>query len=128
MQKQESRVEEIVLAPEKDIVKEQNLTKHNNNDFADSSYQNNVKTLAKQNVRVGELVELRENNRKVFRMSDGTEQAVFYPQNIHVRNKDTQIFEDVETEIVKDIGDKLYRSGKNNFVAKLLMLWCLFAC
>ena len=32
-----------------------------------------------KNKRVAEILELRDTNRKVYRMSDGSEQAVFYP-------------------------------------------------
>lgn len=37
-----------------------------------------VEAEPKQVVRVNEILELRQSNRKVFRMSDGTEQAMLF--------------------------------------------------
>ena len=39
--------------------------------------------------RIEEVPELRDSNLKVFRMNDGTEQAVFSPSAIHVFDDET---------------------------------------
>ena len=44
--------------------------------------------------RVMEVPKLRTENRKVFCMSDGTKQAVFYPSPIHVFDKETKMYEE----------------------------------
>ena len=51
---------------------------------------------------VEEIRVRRTENSKVFRMSDGTEQAVFYPHAVHVYDEDTQTFEDIDDEFVED--------------------------
>ena len=119
MLKQENGMEEIYLAPETNplddvkLVEEVSIDKKTNKDVPVM-----VEAEPKKNVRVGEIFDLRENNRKVFRMSDGTEQAVFYPQNIHIKNDDTKIFDDVDFAIIQDADGKHFRSGKNHFIAK----------
>ena len=45
------------------------------------------------------IPEQRENNVKFFRMSDGTEQAIFSPSAIHVFDDETRTFQDVETPL-----------------------------
>ena len=42
----------------------------------------------RERIRMRELPECRTGNRKIFRMSDGTEQAVFYPEAVHVFNQE----------------------------------------
>lgn len=68
--------------------------------------------------RIAEIPDLRARNLKVFRMSDGTEQAVFSPSNIHVLNDETNIYEDVEKFFMEDEDGKHFTCGKNDFVAK----------
>ena len=72
----------------------------------------------KDKIRVGELLELRRENRKVFKMSDGSEQAVFYPETVNVLNKETGLFEPVDTTLCEEEGGKCLVNRKNNFVAK----------
>ncbi|MFR1517684.1 MAG: RHS repeat-associated core domain-containing protein [Clostridia bacterium] len=67
-------------------------------------------------VRVNEIPELRGENSKVFRMSDGTEQAVFYVEPIHVLNDETQCFEAADTELTEK--DNAFVSGKTRFTAE----------
>ena len=68
--------------------------------------------------RIEEIPELRGNNLKVFRMNDGTEQAVFSPSAIHVFDDETHTFEDVETTLIEDEDGRHFTCGKNHFVAK----------
>ena len=71
-----------------------------------------------QNDRLHEIIALRKENRKVFQMTDGSQQAVFYPECVHVYNEDNRMYDAVETAIVEDDDGKHYRSGKTQFVAK----------
>ena len=71
-----------------------------------------------KSVRVSEIIELREENRKVFRMSDGSEQAVFFPEAVHVLNEETQTFDDVDNTITLEEDKRHYKSGKNHFKAR----------
>lgn len=68
--------------------------------------------------RIEEIPEQRGTNVKVFRMNDGTEQAVFSPSPIHVFDDETHTFKDVESIISKDEDGRHFTSGKNNFIAK----------
>lgn len=87
--------EEIYLAPEtessEELVLDEHIEEVENEDIPVV-----VEAEPKKNVRVSEILELRESNRKVYRMSDGTEQAVFYPETVHVFNDDTKTFDDVD--------------------------------
>ena len=66
--------------------------------------------------RVNEIPELREENCKVFSMSDGTEQAVFYTEPIHVFDEETQCFTPVDVTITEKDGS--FVGGKNRFTAE----------
>ena len=68
--------------------------------------------------RIEEIPEQRGNNFKVFRMNDGTEQAVFSPSAIHVFDDETHTFEDVENILTEDEDGRHFTCGKNHFVAK----------
>ena len=68
--------------------------------------------------RIKEIPEQRAKNLKVFRMSDGTEQAVFSPSAIHVFDDETRSFEDVESTLTEDEDGRHFTCGKNHFVAK----------
>lgn len=68
--------------------------------------------------RIEEIPEPRESNLKVFRMNDGTEQAVFSPSAIHMFYDETHTFENVENTLIEDEGGRHFSCGKNHFVAK----------
>ncbi len=72
----------------------------------------------KPRVRVGEILELREENRKVFRMSDGTEQAVFFPEAVHVFNEETQAYDEMDATLSEDADKKHYVGGRGRFTAR----------
>lgn len=77
-----------------------------------------VEETPKSNVRVSEILELRENNRKVYRMSDGSEQAVFYPGAVHVFNTDTEMYDEMDNTLSEEEDGRHYVGGKHDFVAK----------
>ena len=68
--------------------------------------------------RLEEIPNQRGKNLKVFRMNDGTEQAVFSPASIHVFDDETQTFEDVDCTLTQDKDGKHFTCGKNHFVAR----------
>ena len=69
-------------------------------------------------VRRNEIPELRGKNRKVFRMSDGTEQAVFAATDLHVFDEQTQSYQEIDTTLREGDDGNYYTSGKNSFLAK----------
>ena len=73
---------------------------------------------SKKPKRIEEIPEQRRTNVKVFRMNDGTEQAVFSPRAIHVFDEKTHMFEDVESTLIEDEDGRHFTCGKNHFVAK----------
>ena len=56
----------------------------------------------KKAVAIGEIIEMRDVDRKVFRMSDGTEQAIFFPEPVYVRNEETGAFEDADNSLTEE--------------------------
>ena len=65
-----------------------------------------------------EIREMREENKKIFRMSDGSEKMVFYPEAIHVYDEKTGSFEDIDNSIVEEDDGRHLRNVKGNFVAR----------
>ena len=96
--------EEIYLAPE-------TIT-------ADEEEKITAEAEPKATVRVSEILDLREGNRKVFRMSDGSEQAVYYPGTVHVYDEDTDTFDDVDNTLVEEEDGRHFVSGKNRLKAR----------
>ena len=68
--------------------------------------------------RLDEIPEQRDVCCKVFRMADGTEQAVFSPAPIHVFDDETQAFEDMENTVAEDDDGKHFTCGGNRFIAR----------
>lgn len=69
-------------------------------------------------VRTNEIPELREKNKKRFKMSDGTEQDVFYATDVHAFDEESGEYLDIEDTITEDENGKCYVCGKHSFVAK----------
>ena len=67
--------------------------------------------------RVHELRELRKENLKVFKLSDGTEQAVFYSNPVHAFDNEMQSFEEMNDTVGEEDGRHLV-CKKGHFVAK----------
>lgn len=67
--------------------------------------------------RVHELRELRKENLKVFKLSDGTEQAVFYSNPVHAFDDEMQSFEEMNDTVSEEDGRHLV-CKKGHFVAK----------
>jgi len=65
-----------------------------------------------------ELTDLRQDNCKVFRMSDGTRQVVLYPEPVHVYNADTDTFDEVDTALAEEEDGVHYRGGNGRFTAR----------
>ena len=117
MDKIKNGADEIYLALETETSEELVLDEHIE-EVENEDIPVMVEAEPKKNVRVGEILDLRGANRKVFRMSDGTEQAVFYPETVHVFNDDTKTFDDVDNTIVEAEDGRHFVSGKNHFIAK----------
>ena len=67
---------------------------------------------------VRELIEQRGENRKVFRLDDGTQQAVFYPAAVHVFNEETHIFDEVDNTILEEDDGRHYHNRRGGFEAR----------
>ena len=119
MKNENMGVEDLYLAPED--AEETNVTvpseadEHEPAEFVPFEETRNTPRKLK---RVEEIPEQRGTNVKVFRMNDGTEQAVFSPSAIHVFDDETHMFEDVETTLIEDEDGRHFTCGKNHFVAK----------
>ena len=61
--------------------------------------------------RVSEMIRLREENKKVYRMSDGTAQAVFYAKPVHAFCEETQCFEELGALEEAENGKAAAQSG-----------------
>ncbi len=115
MKKENYGEQEIYLAPETDSTKDAIILEAPSEEKANEDISAKVEVEPKRTVRVNEILELREGNRKVFRMSDGTEQAVFYPETVHVFDEDTETFDEVDNTIKEEEDGRHYVSGKNHF-------------
>lgn len=118
MKNEKNGAEEIYLAPETASSEEASVIDEAFEEEINTDIPIAVDAEPKKNVRVGEIIELRESNRKVYRMSDGTEQAVFYPETVHVFNEGTKTFDDVDNTFAEGEDGRYYVSGKNHFTAK----------
>lgn len=110
MDKTKIGAEELYLVPEQ---KEFREAVDEVSSFREEKKKNNKKAM-----RVSEVKELRSANRKVFRMSDGTQQAVFYPGNVHVTDAETGEQKEVDQELILEEDGRHYRNGKGNFTAR----------
>ena len=68
--------------------------------------------------KVSEILELRSENKKVFRMSDGTEQAEFYPNAVHLLDEETGEYIEPDNTLELEADGKHYRNKKGRFAAK----------
>ncbi|MBR3918336.1 MAG: RHS repeat-associated core domain-containing protein [Clostridia bacterium] len=107
--------EEIYLAPETNNGDETIKTTFEMESDYDIKNDNKKKAAKK---RVGEITELRGTNRKVFRMGDNTEQAVFYAKPVHVLDSDTRSYEEIDESVFESDDGKQLVCGRNHFVAK----------
>lgn len=71
-----------------------------------------------ENTPVNEIIELRDQNRKVFRMKDGRHQAVFYPEAVHFFDEKTNSFEEIDNTLSEDEDGMHISSGMNRFKAR----------
>ncbi len=67
---------------------------------------------------VGEIRQMRGENCKVFHMSDGTEQAVYYPESIHVFNEETASYDEIDNTLEEEEDGRHFRNRRNGFVAR----------
>ena len=96
MKKEEIGTEEIYLMPETETAEAvKPVAVKPLVETANESISVMPEAKPEKNARVGEILALRGSNRKVYRMQDGSEQAVFYPEAVHVFNKATETFDDV---------------------------------
>ena len=115
MKNENMGVEELYLAPEETKDSEVIALSDTSADLPSDHKASEKSTELK---KIEEIPELRGNNFKVFRINDGTEQAVFSPTAIHVFDDETHTFEDVETTLIEDEDGRHFTCGKNHFVAK----------
>ncbi len=108
-------VEELILAPENNETEE--LVEIEASEIMNEDTQEPEKEI-KKSVCVKEITELRGENKKVFKMSDGTEQAVFFASPIHAFDDETHTFKDESDTICEDEEARHLVCKKNRFLAK----------
>ena len=107
--------EELQLAPENNETEE--LVEIEASEIMDEDTQETEKEI-KKSVCVKEITELRGENKKVFKMSDGTEQAVFFASPIHAFDDETHTFKEESDTICEDEEARHLVCKKNRFLAK----------
>ena len=117
-EKKSGAEEEIYLAPAKTVPEKPEAVTSEADTVLKEDIPVQLEEGPKPKIRVGELLELREENRKVFRMSNGTEQAVFFPEAVHVFNEETQTYDEMDTTLSEDTDKKHYVGGKGRFTAR----------
>ena len=119
MKKEEIGTEEIYLMPETETAEAvKPVAVKPLVETANESISVMPEAKPEKNARVGEILALRGSNRKVYRMQDGSEQAVFYPEAVHVFNKTTETFDDVDSTLIQEEDGRHFVCGKNRFVAR----------
>ena len=119
MKKEEIGTEEIYLMPETETAEAvKPVAVKPLVETANESISVMPEAKPEKNARVGEILALRGSNRKVYRMQDGSEQAVFYPEAVHVFNKATETFDDVDSALIQEEDGRHFVCGKNRFVAR----------
>ncbi len=111
--------EEIYLAPEtiaSEEVPEENSVPSDEMQSRDIAV--TLEAEPKKPTRVGEILDLREGNRKVFRMSDGTEQAVYYSETVHVLDEATNAYIDVDNTVIEEEDGRHFVNAKSRFKAR----------
>ena len=119
MKNENMGVEDLYLAPEE--TKESDAVVLSDTSEKELDAMDNITGTSdkpKKLKRIEEIPGQRGNNLKVFRMNDGTEQAVFSPSPIHVFDDETHTFENVENTLTSDEDGRHFTCGKNHFVAK----------
>ena len=113
MKEKEFGAEELYLAPETEISAETEVKQ-------EISHQTELveKDTKKAPFEVDEISNLRKANKKVFRMSDGYEKAVFYPETLHVFDSNTKNFEKVDNSLIEEEDGQHIRNGAGTFVAR----------
>ena len=114
MKEKEFGAEEIYLAPTKN---NQSVSEDTKKELVSSDDVNTEETI-KASFEVEEIPEMRKENKKVFRMSDGTEKAVFYPEALHVYDEKTKSFEKIDNSLVEEEDGRHFRNRKGNFTAR----------
>ncbi|MBS5843862.1 MAG: DNRLRE domain-containing protein, partial [Clostridiales bacterium] len=77
-----------------------------------------IEDVPKKKFQVNEIPELRGENRKVYRMSNGDEQAVFFSEPMHVYDEESETFVEVDNTLTEEADKRHFRNGKNRFVAR----------
>ena len=113
MNEKEFGAEEIYLAPENEVSAEPEIKQVPSQDLEVV-----VKDRKKVPFEVDEIPELRRENKKVFRMSDGYKKAVFYPEPLHVFDSSTKNFEKVDNSLIEEEDGRHIRNGAGAFVAR----------
>ena len=110
---------EIYLAPQAEQIKSDSALGSESKTKNPVKYEEiTVEEKPKAKSRIGEIFNLRDTNRKVYRMSDGTEQAVFFPEAVHVFNERKKVFEDVDNTLTPESDGRHFKNKKGNFTAR----------
>ena len=113
MKEKEIGAEEIYLAPENKTSAEAEIKQESSHETEPVE-----KDTGKVPFEVDEVSEMRRANKKVFRMSDGYEKAVFYPETLHVFDSNTKNFEKVDNSLMEEDDGRHIRNGVGAFVAR----------
>ena len=117
MKNENMGVEELYLAPDETIDSDLIVSSDDSEDKTSEAVSiAEYKRKSRKTKRIEELPEQRGTHSKVFRMNDGTEQAIFSPSAIHVFDDETHTFEDVETALTEEEDGKHYISGQTTLL------------
>lgn len=113
MKEKDFGAEEIYLAPENETSAEAEIKQESSQETETVE-----KDTRKVPFEVDEISEMRRANKKVFRMSDSYEKAVFYPETLHVFDSNTKNFEKVDNSLMEEEDGRHIRNGAGAFVAR----------
>ena len=112
--------EELVLLPEEETDAKGEASDEENAEAGEMEIvlEDAPKEKQEQAVRVQEEPALRAADRKVFAMSDGTQQAVFYAEPVHCFDEETQCYTEIDNAFTAEADGRYYRNAKSHFTAR----------
>ena len=114
-----SGLEEIILAPEEPIM-EVAVTDETSEQISpvEIAVAKEKTEKSAKSTRTKEIPELRTENRKVYRMSDGSEQAVYFASPIHEFDEEAKAYKEADYTLKEEADGRYLACKKKDFTAR----------
>ncbi len=116
MEKKINMEEDLYLMPDTSMVSREKISEERSDSEKPHPFATEERKAPKKAEALNEIRELREGNRKVFRMSDGTEQAVYYPSRVHTYDAQRKEYRETDNTLKED--GRRFVCEKDRFTAR----------